>query len=53
MSAAIVIMGLAVLGLGVWAVSFGLHLGYKALEALAAFIRHELMMRPQNVYFRM
>lgn len=53
MSAAIVILMLAVLGLGVWAVFFGLHLGQKALEALVAFIRHELMMRPQNVYFRM
>lgn len=53
MSAAIVILMLAVLGLGVWALFFGLHLGSKALEKLVAFIRHEAMMKPQNVYFRM
>lgn len=53
MSAAIVILILSVIGLGVLATFFGLHLGWKALEAVAAFIRHELLMRPQNVYFRM
>lgn len=52
MNAAIVLLVLAVLGLGVWAVFFGLHLAWKALEALVAFVQHELMMRPQERYYR-
>lgn len=52
MSAAIVILMLAVLSLGVTGGCFLLFLGWKALEWLVGFIQHELMMRPQNVYFR-
>lgn len=53
MNAAIVVLMLAALGLGIAGGCVILFLGYKALEALVAFIQHELMMRPQNVYFRM
>lgn len=52
MSAAIVILMLAVLGLGVAAGCFILFLGWKAIEVLVYRIWHEMMMRPQNVYFR-
>ena len=53
MNAAIVVLWLSVLGLGVACGCFILFLGWKALEALVAFIQHELMMRPRERYYRM
>lgn len=53
MNAAIVVLILAIIGLGVWAVFFGLHLGWKALEAVVGIVRHEMMMKPRERYYRM
>ena len=53
MNAAIVVLFLAVLGLGVAGGCFFLFLGWKALEWLVGFVQHELMMRPRERYYRM
>ena len=53
MNAAIVVLMLAVLGLGVAGGCFLLFLGWKALETLVAFVQHEVMMRPKERYYRM
>ena len=53
MNAAIVILILAIIGLGVWAGYFILHMGWMATEAIVAFFRHEMMMKPRERYYRM
>jgi hypothetical protein len=53
MNAAIVVMILAIIGLGVWGVFFVLRMGLMATEKVVAFVRHEMMMRPQTRYYRM
>ena len=53
MNAAIVILVLAVIGLGVFGACFALNLGWTVLEALVGFIRHEMLMRPKERYYRM
>ncbi len=53
MNAAIVVLMFAVLGLSVAGGCFILFLGWKAIEALVYFIWHEMMMRPQERYYRM
>ena len=53
MSAAIVILILSIIVLSALIGFFLLRMGWLAIEVIVAFVRHELMMRPQNVYFRM
>lgn len=53
MNAAIVLLILAAIALCVTAVVFTLHMGWAALEALVGFIRHEMLMRPKERYYRM
>ena len=53
MNAAVVLLWLAVRGLGVAAVALGLRLVWIGIERLAEFVRHELDMQPKNMYFRM
>ena len=53
MNAAIVILILAIIGLGVWGGFFVLHLGWMATEKVVAFVQHEKMMRPKERYYRM
>ena len=53
MNAAIVILILSVISLGVFGAYFALGLGCSVLEALVGFIRHEMLMRPKERYYRM
>lgn len=53
MNAAIVVMILAIIGLGVWAVFFVLRMGWMATEKVVAFVQHEKMMKPRERYYRM
>lgn len=53
MNAAIVVLILAVIGLFVFGAFFILNMGWTVLEALVGFIRHEMLMRPKERYYRM
>lgn len=53
MNAAIVVLILAIIGLGVLGGFFVLRMGWTVTEALVAFVRHEMMMRPKERYYRM
>lgn len=53
MNAAIVVMILAIIGLGVWGGFFVLRMGWMATEKVVAFVQHEKMMRPKERYYRM
>lgn len=53
MNAAIVVLILSVIALCVAAVVFTLRMGWVATEALVGFIRHEMLMRPKERYYRM
>lgn len=53
MNAAIVVLILAAIALGVLAVVFTLRMGWTVTEALVGLIRHEMLMRPKERYYRM
>lgn len=53
MNAAIVLMILAAIALCVLAVTFTLRMGWFVTETLVGLIRHEMLMRPKERYYRM
>lgn len=53
MNAAIVLLILAVIGLFVCGAFFILDMGRTVLEALVGLVRHEMLMRPKERYYRM
>ena len=53
MSAALVIMILAVLGLAIASIVIALYVTRVIIVAFARFVQHEMMMRPKERYYRM
>ena len=53
MAESLVILILAVIILCALFICCALGILYKLVTALVAFIRHEILMQPQNLYFRM
>ena len=53
MNEAVVLLILAAIALGVTAVVFTLRIGWVVTEALVGLVRHELLMRPKERYYRM
>lgn len=53
MNAAIVLLILAVIGLFMFSAFFILDLWWTVLEKLVGLIRHEMLMRPKERYYRM
>lgn len=53
MNAAIVVLILAIIGLFVFGAFFILDLWWTVLEKLVGLVRHEMLMRPKERYYRM